>query len=52
MRWQRSILQKKEKYKKIEKQINDEGIGNLPEKEHRVMILKIIQYFKNNGSTD
>ena len=34
----------KEQYKTPEKQLNEMEIGNLPEKEFRIMIVKIIQY--------
>ena len=38
------MLQTKEKGKNPQDQINEEGIGNLfPEKEFRVMIVKMIQ---------
>lgn len=42
MRYQRSSFQTKEQDKNTQKSLNDE-IGNLPEKEFRVMIVKMIQ---------
>ena len=43
MRQQRNMLQKKEQGKIPEDQINEVEIGNLPEKEFGVMIVKMIQ---------
>ena len=43
MRWQKNMSQMKEQDKTLQDQINEEEIGNLPEKEFRVMIIKIIQ---------
>ena len=37
------MLQKKEQDKNPQEQLNEEEIGNLPEKEFRVMIVKMIQ---------
>ena len=37
----------KEQSKNLQNQINEEEIGNLPEKEFRVMIVKMIQYLGN-----
>ena len=37
----------KEQGKNLQDQINEEEIGNLPEKESRVMIVKMIQNFGN-----
>ena len=37
----------KEQGKNLQDQINEEEIGNLPEKEFRVMTLKMIQNFRN-----
>ena len=37
----------KEKGKNLQDQINEEEIGNLPEKEFRVMIVKMIQNLRN-----
>ena len=39
--------QMKEKGKNLQDQINEEEIGNLPEKEFRVMIVKMIQNLRN-----
>ena len=41
------MLQMKEQGKNPQDQINEEEIGNLPEKEFRVMIVKMIQDLKN-----
>ena len=40
------MLQMKEQYKSPQEQLNEEEIGNLPEKEFRVMIVKLIQNLK------
>ena len=37
----------KEQGKNLQDQINEEEIGNLPEKEFRVMIVKMIQNLRN-----
>ena len=37
----------KEQGKNLQDQINEEETGNLPEKEFRVMIIKMIQNFRN-----
>ena len=37
----------KEQGKNLQDQINEEEIGNLPEKEYRVMIVKVIQNLGN-----
>ena len=42
MRQQRNSYQTKEQDKNAQKQLNKEEIGNLPEKEFRVMIIKMI----------
>ena len=36
----------KEQYKNPQEQLNEEEIGNLPEKEFRVVIVKLIQNLK------
>ena len=41
------MLQTKEQGKNLQDQINDDKIGNLPEKEFRVMIVKMIQKLRN-----
>ena len=43
MRKQRVLSQLKGQDKTPEKQVDEENIGNLPEKEFRIMIMKIIQ---------
>ena len=43
MKRQRAIYQMKEQKKTPEKQLNEVEIGNLPEKEFRIMIVKMIQ---------
>ena len=43
MKRQRAIYHKKEKDKTPEKQLNEVEIGNLPEKEFRIMIVNMIQ---------
>ena len=47
------MYQMKEQNKTPEKQLNEVEIGNLPEKEFRIMIVKMIQDLrKNNGGKD
>ena len=41
------MSQMKEQGKNLQDQINEEEIGNLPEKEFRVMIVKMIQNLRN-----
>ena len=43
MKRKRAIYQMKEQDKTPEKQLNEVEIGNLPEKEFRIMIVKMIQ---------
>ena len=43
------MLQTKEHGKNLQDQINEDEIGNLPEKEFRVMIEKMIQNLGQNG---
>ena len=43
MKRQRAIYQMKEQDKTAEKQLNEVEIGNRPEKEFRIMIVKMIQ---------
>ena len=43
MKRQRAMYQMKEQYKTQEKQLNEVDIGNLPEKEFRIMIVKMIK---------
>ena len=47
MRRQRNTAQMKEQTRNTEVQINDEEIGKLPEKESRIMIVKIVRNFEN-----
>ena len=47
MRRQRNILQAKEQDKNPQDEINEEEIGKLPEKEFRIMIVKMIQNLGN-----
>ena len=47
MRWQKNMSQMKQQGKNLKDQINEEEIGNLPEKEFRVMIVKMIQNLRN-----
>ena len=41
------MLQMKEQGENLQDKINEEEIGNLPEKEFRVMIVKVIQNLGN-----
>ena len=43
MKRQRNTAQMKEQTKSTKVQINEEEIGNLPEKEFRIMIVKMIK---------
>ena len=43
MKWQRNIFQRKELDRIPKEQLSEAEIGNLPEKEFRVMIVKMIQ---------
>ena len=43
----KNMLKMKEQGKNIQDQINEEEIGNLPEKEFRVIIVKMIQNLWN-----
>ena len=43
MKRQRAMSQMKEQDKTPEKQLNEVDIGNLPQKEFRIMIVKMIQ---------
>ena len=51
MKWQKNMSQMKEQGKNIQDQINEEEIGHLPEKEFRVMIVKMIQNLRNRMKT-
>ena len=53
MKRQRTLYHMKEQDKTAEKQLNEVEIGNLPEKEFRIMIVKMIQDLgKKNGGKD
>ena len=53
MKHQKSMSQMKEQGKNLQDQITEEEIGSLPEKEFRVMIVKMIQNLGNkSGSMD
>ena len=47
MKQQKNTLQTKEQGKNLQDQINEDEIGNLPKKEFRVMIVKMIQNLRN-----
>ena len=47
MKRQRNFVQMKEQGKNSQNPINEEKTGKLPEKEFRVMLVKIIQYLEN-----
>ena len=47
MKRQRSTTQMKEQTRNTEIQINEEEIGKVPEKEFRIMIVKIIKNLEN-----
>ena len=47
MKRQRNTTQMKEQIRNTEAQINEEEIGKLPEKELRIMIVKIIKNLEN-----
>ena len=47
MKRQRNTTQMKEQTRNTEVQINEEEIGKLPEKEFRIIIVKVIQNLKN-----
>ena len=47
MKRQRNTTQMKEQIRNTEVQINEEEIGKLPEKEFRIMIVKIIKNLEN-----
>ena len=47
MKRQRNTTQKKEQTRNTEVQINEEKIGKLPEKEFRIMIVKMIKNLEN-----
>ena len=47
MKRQRNTAQMKEQTRNTEVQINEEEIGKLPEKEFRIMIVKMIKNLEN-----
>ena len=47
MKRQRNTTQMNEQTRSTEVQINEEEIGNLPEKEFRIMIVKMIKNLEN-----
>ena len=47
MKRQRNTAQMKEQMRNTEVQINEEEIGKLPEKEFRIMIVKMIKNLEN-----
>ena len=47
MKRQRNTAQTKEETRNTEVQINEEEIGQLPEKEFRIMIVKMIKNLEN-----
>ena len=51
MKRQRNTAQTKEQTRNTEVQINEEKIGILPEKEFRIMIVKMIKNLENKTET-
>ena len=47
MKRQRNTTQMKEQTRNTEVQIHEEEIGKLPEKEYRIMLVKMIKNFEN-----
>ena len=47
MKWQKNMSQMKEQGKNLQDQINEEEIANRPEKDFRVMIVKMIQNLRS-----
>ena len=47
MKRQRNIVQMKEQPRNTQVQINEEEIGKLPEKEFRIIIVKMIKNLEN-----
>ena len=47
MKKQRNTTQMKEQVRNTEVQISEEEIGKLPEKEFRIMIIKMIKHLEN-----
>ena len=52
MKRQRTMYQMKEQDKTQEKQLKEVEIGNLPEKEFRIMIVRMIQDLGKKGGKD
>ena len=52
MKRQRNTVQMKEKTRNTEVQINEEEIDKLPEKEFRIMIVKMIKTLKKNEENE
>ena len=52
MKRQKNTTQTKEQTRNTEVQINEEEIGKLPEKEIRIMIVKIIRDLENKMELD
>ena len=51
MKMQRNTTQMKEQTRNTEVQISEEEIGKLPEKEYRIMIVKMIKNLENKMET-
>ena len=51
MKRQRNTTQTREQTRSIEVQISEEEIGKLPEKEYRIMIVKMIKNLENKMET-
>ena len=49
MKRQRNTVQMKEQTRNTQVQINEEEIGKLPEKEFRIMIIKMIKNLENEN---
>ena len=47
MKWQRNTTHMKEQTRNTDVQINEEEMGKLPEKEFRIMIVKMIKNLEN-----
>ena len=47
MRRERNIMQRKEQTRNTEVQINEEEIGKIPEKEFKIIIVKMIKNLEN-----
>ena len=49
MKRQRNTTQMKEQTRNTEAQINEEEVGKVPEKEFRIMIVKMTKNLEKNG---